>query len=257
MPSLQIIWHDHNGLSEFVSVKKLRMLQFLSFWFTGIITVNDRLKNWAVRELNCEQVIYLPNFVQVAPIATGVLLKGKAGKRIVCLANLRFQKNQEMFLKVAEQLHQTHPEWTFHLVGKGFGDDYEAELLHQWKEKNLQDFVFFYGSCPDSSGIIAQATIGVLTSRSEGLPLVVLEYGWQGKPVVVTAVGELPLIIERGKNGGLVAADDLVAFVQTVQQLMDSTELQQSWGTALQATVHQNYTEQAVLQQYVTWINTL
>ena len=255
LPKVHIIWHDHNGLSEFVSIKKLRVLQVLSLLFGGIIAVNDPLKKWALRELQCSKVIYLPNFVTVEASQGGMQLKGQVGKRVLCLANLRFQKNQSLFLEVAQALHATHPDWTFHLVGKGFGDAYEQELVQQWTENHMQSYVFFYGACSDSSSCMQQATIGVLTSRSEGLPLVVLEYGCHQKPVVVTAVGELPLIIEHGVNGGLVAPHDTAAFVATLRELMDHPELQHAWGQALQATVQKQYTEEAVLQQYLTWMN--
>ncbi len=59
-PRIQIIWHDHNGLSEFISAQKSFALKAASFFFNGIIVVNFKLKNWAEKELNSKKsFIYL------------------------------------------------------------------------------------------------------------------------------------------------------------------------------------------------------
>ena len=56
------------------------------------------------------------------------ILQGIQGKRIVSLANLRVQKNHFLLLEVAKKVKLSHPEWTFHLVGKDFEDDYSKEI---------------------------------------------------------------------------------------------------------------------------------
>ena len=42
---VKIIWHDHYGMSEFLSDRKATVLKMSSFFFSGIITVNFQLKN--------------------------------------------------------------------------------------------------------------------------------------------------------------------------------------------------------------------
>src|SRR5690606_27972597 len=108
----------------------------------------------------------------------------------ICLANLREQKNHLMLLEVAETIICQHPDWTFHLVGKDFEDAYSQTLKRQITSKNLSNHVFIYGSKSDIQNILEQTEICVLTSKSEGLPVALLEYGYYGKAVVVVAVGE-------------------------------------------------------------------
>ncbi|MBP6558201.1 MAG: glycosyltransferase, partial [Flavobacterium sp.] len=55
-PKLKIIWHDHYGLGEFLSKRKLLFLKMSSFFFHGIIAVNFNLKNWAIKRLHCKKV---------------------------------------------------------------------------------------------------------------------------------------------------------------------------------------------------------
>jgi glycosyltransferase involved in cell wall biosynthesis len=89
----------------------------------------------------------LPNFTSVEDNhKKETNLKGIQGKRILCLANLRMQKNHFLLLEVAEKLKQTHPEWSFHLVGKDFEDEYSQKVRRFIEEKKLSNEVYVYGS---------------------------------------------------------------------------------------------------------------
>ena len=177
LPKLQLIWHDHYGKSEFLHERKSLILQISSYFFNGIISVNQHLKKWAESQLNCKKVIYFPNFTpqQSSQTKTETVLLGTAGKRILCLANLRAQKDHFVVLKVAQKMSVSHPDWTFHLVGKDFEDAYSASIRTSIAQMKLEQTVFLYGSRNDSSAIIQQSTIGILTSNSEGLPVSLLE----------------------------------------------------------------------------------
>lgn len=258
LPKVKIIWHDHNGLSEFLSANKWFVLKLASFLFKGIIAVNYQLKNWAEKELNCKAVIYLPNFTSFDGKQPKVTeLKGVDGKRILCLANLRMQKNHFLLLDVAAKLKETHPDWSFHLVGKDFEDEYSQKLKKDILERNLTQTVFIYGSRNDTFHIINQAEITILTSNSEGLPVALLEYGLLKKPVVSTDVGEIPLIIKNKKNGLIVPRGNTQQFCNALIQLIENKEFRNQLATQLYQTIQENNSEQAVLDQYLNWIKTL
>jgi len=254
-PKINIVWHDHNGLSEFITTKETIALKIAALFFKGIIVVNYQLKAWAERELSCNKVIYLPNFTTMdtatVPITT---LKGIPGKRILCLANLRPQKNHFLLLEVALKVKQQFPDWTFHLVGKDFNDEYAHAIKELIKSKELEEQVYVYGSRVDTNNIIQQATIAVLTSDSEGLPVALIEYGLLKKPVVTTKVGEIPLIVNHGINGFTVDIKDAEQFYHYLQQLMTNTALQSTLGNALYDTITVNNSEEAVIERYLTWL---
>lgn len=257
-PKVKIIWHDHNGLSEFISSEKSLVLKIASFFFKGIIVVNYKLKEWAEKELNCKKVIYLPNFTTIDnSTSTETILKGQSGKRILCLANLRDQKNHFLLLEVAEKLKQSHADWTFHLVGKDFEDDYSAKLKAAIVNKNLEENVFIYGSKNDIKNIIDQSDIAILTSKSEGLPIALIEYGLSKKPVVSTKVGEIPLIIKDGINGFIIDASDADLFYQRVLKFITENDLRIQMGNSLYQTVIDNNSEEGVIAKYSNWILSL
>lgn len=255
---VKIIWHDHNGLSEFLTSRKSVALKMASYFFEGIITVNYQLKNWAKKELNCKNVIYLPNFTSIDRSTTSeTILKGTSGKRILCLANLRFQKNQFYLLKVAKELQKLNSQWSFHLVGKDFQDEYSKNLRITILQEQLEKNVFLYGSKNDTTNIINQADICVFSSSSEGLPVALLEFGLLSKAVVSTTVGEIPLIIENGKNGFLVPKDDVAQFVRVLESLIEDADLRNTLGKNLKTTIESNNSEEAILLHYFKWLNSL
>ena len=63
MPKTTIIWHDHWGFSDLLKNSDRKTIQFFSFLIDGVVCVNDKIKEWNVRNLkvNKEFVIYIPN----------------------------------------------------------------------------------------------------------------------------------------------------------------------------------------------------
>lgn len=255
-PTLTIVWHDHYGWSEQLDRRPKFALQVASQFVKGIITVNHALQSWSQTHLFCKRVLYLPNFVGIhsATSLPAISLHGEEGKRIVCLANLRPQKNHSMLLEVAQQLKATHPDWTFHLVGKDFQDAYSGQLRATLFQMKLESHVFIYGTQQEISGILKQCSIGVLTSDSEGLPVSILEYGLAGLAVIATQVGEVGQVL-TGQNGILVPKGDSVSFFNHLSQLINNVSLRQEYGEALQEHIKQTYSVATVIPKYLKWMN--
>lgn len=255
VPSVKIIWHDHYGNSQFLKNREYKTLSYFSYLFYGIISVNEDLKKWALEKLNTKKVNYLPNFVLLNISSNNkTFLEGNINKRIICLANLREQKNHPFLIKIAKNIFLKDSEWTFHLVGKDFNDSYANDLKKQIIDNNLEKNVFIYGSRDDIFNILQQSDVAILTSNSEGLPVALLEYGFCSKPVVVTNVGEIGSIVKDGVNGFIVASEDEISFTNKLTQLIEDKELRNQFGKELNKTIKSEYSEDAVLKKYLEWI---
>lgn len=251
-PGIKIIWHDHNGLSEFIHSERTLPLKLASILFDKIIVVNYKLKEWAEKSLFCKEVIYFPNFTNGINILNSeTQLKGREGKRILCLANLREQKNHFLLLDVAKKIRASNPDWTFHLVGKDFGDEYSRQIKELIISEDLGNNVFIYGSKNDVENIINQSDIAVLTSKSEGLPVALIECGLLKKPFVSTKVGEIPLIIKDGINGFTVEVNDCDLFCQKLEQLINNSDLRNAFGNSFYQIIVENHSEDGVIDKYL------
>ncbi len=257
-PKIKIVWHNHNGLSEFVHSDSSIVLKIASLFFNGIIVVNSKLRDWSKSKLYCKQVVYFPNFISISPEQNNITeLKGETGKRIICLANLRDQKNHFFLIAVAKLVQSSHPDWSFHLVGKDFEDDYSKRLKDEIITEELSKTVFIYGSREDILQCIRQTEIAILTSKSEGLPLALLEYGLCKKPIVVTNVGEIPSIVINKENGFLVNVEDLNSFYNYLTVLINDVNLRKQIGESLHQTIIENYTKDKIINGYKDWISSI
>lgn len=255
LPRVHLIWHDHYGNSEFLNKRSKFLLQMIVPFFDGIITVNQKLKFWAKKNRLSKNILYLPNFpCKNEDEIVSTILNGIHGKRIVCLANLRIQKNHFLLLEVANQLKKSHPDWTFHLVGKDFEDAYSIAIKNKIKELQLENQVFLYGSRTDVSSILNQSTIGILTSESEGLPVALLEYGMHQLPVVVTSVGEIPSIVSNGVNGYLVSSHDVVSFNEALITLISDVSMRNKTAFNLHQKILEDFSSNGVVKKYIHWL---
>lgn len=195
IPSLTLIWHDHYGNSEMLANRNYRILKFCSLKFNAIIAVNDVLKYWSESRLSCNNVFYLPNFVSLNSNSNfSVLLNGDESFRIVCVANMRPQKDHITLLDAFVIVKSKIKKASLHLIGNCNNDFTSESILSKIEDEKIKD-VFVLGSQQNVAPLLKQAKIGVLSSVSEGLPVSLLEYGIVGLPVVCTDVGQCKEVV--------------------------------------------------------------
>lgn len=248
---IKIVWHDHYGNSDLLNERKKEPLQFISNFFSSIIVVNTNLLKWAQDNLKCKEISFLNNFGYFNDENKITYLNGVEGKRIVILAAFRLQKNHLNLLNAFIKVYSSYPEWTLHIIGKGNGDAYEKSLHDFVSEKKLNKNIFFYGACNDIKHILSQATIGVLSSDSEGLPISLLEYGLAKLPVVVTDVGECNKVVENNVTGFVVEKNNAFELSKHIELLIDSKKTRLNFGNKLQKTIEKKYSKDNFISQLI------
>ncbi len=248
LPHIKVIWHDHYGNSDFLNERPKRMLRLCSKYFSHSFAVNTTLETWAKKRLKHGSVSYLSNFIDADTYKEqNTILKGRKGSRIICLANLRPQKDHINLLLAFSKITKDFPGYSLHCIGQDFGNAYSAQVYGLAKELNLRSKVFFYGTCPDISAILSACDIGVLSSKSEGLPLALLEYGRAGLAVVVTEVGDCGRVVENEKSGLVVPSEDTEALYNGLYNLIVYPKKSKQFGLELKQTVVNTYSASAVL----------
>ncbi|WP_299130555.1 glycosyltransferase family 4 protein [uncultured Winogradskyella sp.] len=252
VPSVKIIWHDHYGKSETVAKRPKRVLRFCSRFFSYIFSVNTTLKLWSKDNLHCNNVEFIRNFpVLVTNKSEVTKLKGYKGKRILCLANLRSQKDHLLLLEAFKLVHQKFPEWSLHCVGKDFKDAYSHRYFQKIDDLGLSKHVYFYDSRNDILNIMQQCQIGVLSSKSEGLPLALLEYGFAKLPVIVTNVGSCGDVINNENLGQLIASGDVENFAKAILRYIKDDDYRLSCAKHFNKRVEDVYSETSILNDVV------
>jgi glycosyltransferase involved in cell wall biosynthesis len=101
------------------------------------------------------------------------------------------------------------------------GDGPDAAALHgQAANLGLMDTVGFMGQRADVDQLLAATRVFILTSRSEGLSIAMLEAMAAGAVPVVADVGDLRDAIRPGENGFLVDQDDLAGYATAAIRLL-------------------------------------
>ena len=163
---------------------------------------------------------------------------------IAKVGRLNVQKDHANFLRAAAILARKDPRAHFLVVGDG-------ELMEQSRELAKQlglgaDRLTFTGNIRQMPELLAAIDIFMLASAWEGLPMVLLEAMAMGLPVVSTAVGGVPDLIENGENGMLVPASDPAALAAAGQLLVSDAEMRSRIGAAGQDTVRARFSGQAM-----------
>lgn len=250
-PFPKIVWHDHFG-NYLAETRPAWLYRLLARRVAFVFTVNRPLVEWSRNKLRlpADRVAYLPNFPPPAEADQGpVDLPGAAGKRIVCVANFRPQKDHLTLLAAMCGLVKHVPDAHLLLVGAAADADCFARVRRTIGQYGLEDNVSVLGERRDVAAILRACDVGVLSSRSEGLPLALLEYGTARLPVVVTRVGQCPDVLEDGRLGLLVPPEDPDALAAALRELLDDPARRATLAERFHRRVSETYSAQAVMEQ--------
>jgi len=255
-PGIKVIWHDHFGFSEQLHKRETKTLRFFVRFVKHIFAVNDILLNYAIKDLKKKpsQVSFLANFADIE------LDKNKIQKpdipdiesypKIVCLANLRKQKDHDNLLDAFAFVTKKHDSARLYLVGGHFNDDYYRRMMDRiTNEADLKGKVYILGSRNDVSAILAECQIGVLSSISEGLPVSLLEYGLSNLAVVCTDVGDCSLVLDGGRCGRLVPPSNSEALAKEISYLLENKEEAKKLAEALNNRVLTDFSKKGAIEK--------
>ncbi|HEY8548399.1 MAG TPA: glycosyltransferase [Vicinamibacterales bacterium] len=143
-------------------------------------------------------------------------------------------KAHEVFFEAARLLSARCPVVRFVIVGDG---ERRAELEALAARLEIAPRVFFLGWRGDLDRIYADLDLVALTSRNEGSPVALIEAMAAARPVVATRVGGVPDVVEDGRTGRLVPADDPPALAAVMESLLTDPEARDRLGAAARPAV--------------------
>lgn len=124
-------------------------------------------------------------------------------------------KNHALFLEAAARIRAYMPDARFVIVGDG-DDAMRAAIRAQIEALKLDDAVIMTGWVRDVASIYSDLDVLVISSVNEGTPVTVIEALASCCPVVTTAVGGLPDLLDGGALGALVPSGDADALATAI-----------------------------------------
>jgi glycosyltransferase involved in cell wall biosynthesis len=140
------------------------------------------------------------------------------------------------------------PDARLVLVGEDLeqGGAFRAKLERDAEAIGVRDRVVFTGYRPDARALVAELDVLALPSRTEGLPLVVLEAMASARPEVATPVGGTPELVADGETGVRVPPRDPAALAAALRRLLADSELRRRLGEAGERRVRERFTLEAM-----------
>ncbi len=250
-PYPALVWHDHFGPYG-IEKRPLWLYRPAASCVSGIISVTQELAGWSRLSLGKppQRVWYIPNFVCIPDVnGKHPALPGTEGMRIICLANLRAQKDHFCLLRAISIVIRRVPAAHLLLVGAPIEEPYAELVRKEISHLGLDQNVSWLGQRLDGSTILRASDIGVLSSAAEGLPLALLEYGLASLPVVATNVGQCAEVLDQGQAGILVPPGSPEQLAQALLTLLLSPERRLNLAKLLHRRVQERYAPGPVIKQ--------
>lgn len=175
-------------------------------------------------------------------------------KQVIFVGRFNEQKGLEYLIDTWAKVHSQHNDWTLHIYGEG---EQESMLRHLIQKESLQDVVIVHQSTNQIMEKYLENSIFLLTSRFEGLPMVLIEALACGLPVVSFDCPWGPAdIIRDGEDGFLVEYLNTDEAAQRVCQLIDNPIMRKKMSANARKNI-QRYDRDVVMKQWLDLFNSL
>ncbi len=167
---------------------------------------------------------------------------------VAVISILRPQKALSVLLDAFADVVKHIPD--AHLVVAGYGPCLKG-LERQASDLGLTAQIHFLGRRLDVDAILSTADVAAMSSDFEGTPLVAFECMASRTPLVATAVGGLPDVVEHGQTGLLVAPRDPAALAQALVAVLSDPAGRQRMGAAAGERLS-DFTLEATVRRFAT-----
>jgi glycosyltransferase involved in cell wall biosynthesis len=172
-----------------------------------------------------------------------------SSKTAITVARHSYEKGLDRMLQIWNKVVLKYPDWSLVIYGKSNG---YQELQQFLKILDISNNVTFFEPVKNISEKYLDSSLYLMTSRSEGFPMVLLEAMALGLPCVAYDCPCGPrAIIQNNENGFLIEDGNVDSFVQKIELLIEDEKLRLQMGKNAQESV-EKYNLDSIMQQWKT-----
>ena len=221
-----IAWEHFNSRTESRLGSRWFGRRLAARYFDAVVVLTDQdRRSWQAKYVCRAAIRVIRNPSPLPPRDPSERLAVKSSKTVVGVGRLTRQKGFDLLILAWNQIVVSQrSNWKLVLVGPRGSAQPELEALCE--RLGLTGQVVFHGPTDDMAGVYDQADIYALSSRYEGFSLTLVEAMSRGLPVVAfdcpAGPGE---ILEMGKHGIVIPAENVALMAQSLQNLMQDDDL--------------------------------
>lgn len=225
---------------------------------TLIVAVADAVRDETVTLLALppSRVVAIPNAVDVrrlSPTRTRQETRRALGippdaPVMLSLGALSWDKDPLAQVQLASIVLPRHPSVVHVLVGEG---PLKSEVESSVRDRELSSRFLVLGPRDDVPDLLAASDVLLLTSRTEGMPGVVIEAGMSGLPVVAYNIGGVPEVVNNGETGLLAPLGDLETLTACILQLLENPNERLAMGAAARDRCRSKFDIRMVAPRYL------
>ena len=175
----KVIISERNSPNSVRISKLARLVRFIFYRKAdGYVFQTQEAKEFYSEKIQRKSVIIHNPIKENLPVRLA-----NSKKEIVAVGRLVPQKNYKLLIDVFKDIHIIYPDYKLKIFGQG---PLLSDLETYVKEKELSNFVYFEGFCPDVHEQIKNSDVFVMTSDFEGMPNSLMEAMAMGFPVIST-----------------------------------------------------------------------
>ncbi len=225
-----------------------RAKRFISHVFnraSRVVVLSEAWQRWVQGMCVNPHVVAIYNPVtlpaQVTPFETReqqtLLFLGRLGKR----------KGAYDLVEAVSRLTAEFPDMKLLMGGDGEVEQVREHVQRLGLEKRVELLGWVTGV--DKEALLRRASVYLLPSYNEGLPMSVLEAMAAGLPIVSTPVGGIPEAVADGVEGYLVQPGDVDGIAAALARLLGDTDLRRRMGEAARAKVVSTFSAEKIVPQ--------
>ena len=179
-----------------------------------------------------------------------------SSKTIISVGHIRRIKNFIIIPEIGKIVFNQHPDWRWLIYGSTSGEEYN-NIKNKILEYNLENNIIFAGRSDYMQDEYRKASMYVLTSLQEGLPMVLLEAKANKLPLISFDIQTGPdEIIQDGVNGYLIPPYDINIMAQKICFLIENNDIRKSFSDKASLDM-EKFAADKIIEQWLDMLNSL